>query len=205
MLLPQLSKTLNMKIAITGTFGAGKSSVRQILTHFGFTVVDCDQLAKSYYLNDSCIYDQLIELLQDYPNTINDGKIQLANLSILFFNHQDLKNKIETLIHQQLKKDLNTIFNKVETVFVEVPLLYELGWESMFDHVVVITCDTSIAVQRLEKYRNYNAQEYNKRMQYQMDANEKINRSDYVIYNNGDKDQLEMEVKIWLNKMNLID
>lgn len=205
MLLPQLSKALNMKIAITGTFGAGKSSVRQILTHFGFTVVDCDQLAKSYYLNDSCIYDQLIELLQDYPNTINDGKIQLANLSILFFNHQDLKNKIETLIHQQLKKDLNTIFNKVETVFVEVPLLYELGWESMFDHVVVITCDTSIAMQRLEKYRNYNAQEYNKRMQYQMDANEKINRSDYVIYNNGDKDQLEMEVKIWLNKMNLID
>lgn len=192
-----------MKIAITGTFGAGKSSVSEILTLFGYPVLNCDSLAKDYYKKESSIYSQLVAILTNYEDVVKDGIIDINRLGQLFFNDKHLKETIEALIHTQLLTDLSQYFNTHTTSIVEVPLLFEVGWENYFDHVLVVTCDDSIAINRLQSYRNISSEEYEKRMNHQFDKAYKLNHASYIIENNGSKLDLEREVKQWLQKINL--
>lgn len=192
-----------MKIAITGTFGAGKSSVSEILTLFGYPVLNCDSLAKDYYKKESSIYPQLVAILTNYEDVVKDGIIDINRLGQLFFNDKHLKETIEALIHTQLLTDLSKYFNTHTTSIVEVPLLFEVGWENYFDYVLVVTCDDSIAIKRLQSYRNISSEEYKKRMNHQFDKAYKLNHASYIIENNGSKLDLEREVKQWLQKINL--
>ena len=66
-----------------------------------------------------------------------------------------------------------------------MPLLYEANMEDLFDSIIVVACDLDIQIARIMKRNGISSEEAMKRINNQNPLNEKIAKADYVIYNNG--------------------
>ena len=175
------------KIAITGTIGSGKSTVAILLRRKHFPVFDADSYAKSCYRKNHPLYQDLIHT---FSKAILDEQEEISkqNLAQIVFSDEKKRKQLNELVHPYVKEGLLNFFklNKdKKTVFAEVPLLYEVGWENLFDEVLLVTCEDEIALERLQEYRNFTREEALKRLATQIDKMEQIEKANTVIYNNG--------------------
>ena len=190
-----------MRIAITGTLGAGKSTVAQILRNHGYDVIDADGLAKSYYGPNSPVYDRLYHLLKKYNVFDTKGQLDISTFSTLFFNEPALKDQVTEILYTQMRKDFSYLGNTIDPFIAEVPLLFEAKMEDLFDHILVVTTSKNTVLQRIGKSRNMDAKQYDKRMAYQYDDAYKIDHGDTVIENDGTMDALERKVMAWIKHL----
>lgn len=187
-----------MKIAITGTMGAGKSTVSQLLRQFGYPVIDSDALAKSYYDPTSRIHDRLVELLKDHDVFNDQGILDKTKYTNLFFNDPTIKIQVSELIYATMRQDFNHMASLYDPFIAEVPLLFEAKMDDLFDHILVVTADPCKVMDRLEKYRGVDRQQYKKRMAYQYDDDYKLHHASSVIYNDSTMEDLKRQVKAWI-------
>lgn len=189
-----------IKYAITGTFGAGKSKVSSLIRTYGYDVLDSDACVKSYYLPSSSIYGVIKTCLKDYPVFVED-RIDLKRLSDVYFVNKALKEKLNQILYAQLTADICLFQQNHDISFVEVPLLFETGFDKLFDQVIVVDCLPQIAVKRLQQFRSIDEQTYTTRMNQQYSREYKLAHADIIIENNGDEETLERKVNQWLNQL----
>ncbi len=138
------------KIGITGGIGTGKSTFLKLLKKFGFKTFSCDESVQRFY-KDSEVKKRIVEIFGD--EVLNfEGEIDKKIISRKILNNQELKEKLENIFHPLVKKELDEFLIKnseEKIVFVEVPLLFEVGWEKFFDEVWVITCSPEVQHKRL--------------------------------------------------------
>jgi len=181
-----------MKIAITGTLGSGKSMVTRMIHHeFGYVTYSSDELVKDAY-EDENIKAKLIETFGSFKK--EDIKAKLKEVGTTKLNeiiHPYVINRIKNIL----------VLNDKQDVFVEVPLLFELNLNNLFDKVICVAVDDSIRHERLQK-RDINS--YNSMLvleKFQLDSKIKEDKSDFVIYNNADIDTLKEKVKEVINSL----
>ncbi|MFV0479114.1 MAG: dephospho-CoA kinase [Anaerorhabdus sp.] len=177
------------KIAITGLMGSGKSLVSEILRRKGYLVFSCDEAVCEMYIETHKLYPQLQQIVKA------SGDLKSA-MRHRFFEDSELKATVEKLIHQQVLKEMECFFETAnqETVFAEVPLLFELGWENYFDESIAVICDKEISQKRLSLHRGFSVEEVEKRWEHQDSNKIKIDKATYTIYNNGTKIELEEKI-----------
>ncbi len=159
------------KIAITGTMGTGKSYVRKKLQQCGFFCLDCDEIAKE-------VRNQMQdEIYQSFGVQDKDA------LATLIFNDVTKRIQLEEMLYPKLIEKMLNDMQGHELVFVEVPLLYEKGWDVYFDEIWVVYASEKCAKERLLKKRNMNEVKVNKILKQQMTIEEKVKMADFVIYN----------------------
>lgn len=175
------------KIAITGTIGSGKSTVAILLRRKGFPVFDADSYAKSCYRKNHPLYQDLIHTFSE--EILDEQKeISKQKLAQIVFSHEDKRKQLNELVHPYVKEGLLNFFElnkEKKVIFAEVPLLYEVGWETLFNQVLLVTCEDEIAIERLQEYRNFTREEALKRLETQVDKTEQIEKANIVINNNG--------------------
>ena len=142
------------KIGITGGIATGKSTFLKLIKDLGFSVFSCDEVIKELYQKPA-IQKEIIKIF---------GKEILKDVGILdkkkilekILSKERLKKELEELLHPLVKKELLEFFKKGEEkrekiVFAEVPLLFEIGWEELFDEIWVITCSEEVQKQRISE------------------------------------------------------
>lgn len=160
-----------LKIAITGNIASGKSEAERILAK-KFPVYDTDKIA----------HDIL-------------GNVDRKKLGEQVFKNPEVKKKLEEYIHPKVKLEVLKIFDKnYDVVFVSVPLLFETDFYKLFDKILFIACDDNIRLERLMKRNNFTKEEALLRINAQLPQDEKIKKSDFVIYNNSTVEDLEKSV-----------
>lgn len=173
------------KIAITGTIASGKSTFCNIIRQMGYPVFDSDNYAKLVYHKNNPIYNEIVKLFKEdilYEN----GEINLKMVSKIIFENEYKRKELEKLIHPFVLNGINNMIEKSnDFFFAEVPLLFESGFDKYFDEIILVTCDKEIALERCIKDRGYTKEEALSRLNSQIDAKYKIERADYVVYNNG--------------------
>lgn len=168
-----------LKIAITGNIAAGKSEVEKIISE-NYPVYDADKIAHKFL-----------------------GNVDRRALGEKVFNDPIARKELESIIHPKVKNEILNIFTKITTpvVFVSIPLLFETGFDKLFDKILFVQCNDDIRLEHLMKRNNFTKEQALARMNSQMAQEEKIVKSDYVIYNNSGLDELKKQVTKFIDEL----
>ena len=172
-----------IKIAIVGNIASGKSEMERYLDKLGFVVIDTDLIAHDILIDKS----DVAKAFADY-DVFEYGRLSREKLGRLVFSDKSLKTKLESIIHPLIKEELFSafeVYSDEKCIFVSVPLLYEVGWEDMFDKIVFINADDKVRLSRLIERNGYDKKYAKQRLDSQLPQDEKCKKSDYVIENNG--------------------
>lgn len=191
----RLEKTV---LGLTGSFGSGKTTVALMFSQLGAFVVDSDKVAHEALRTGSPIYDDLRRIFPDKSLIANDG-FDHKKLAAIVFASEKEREKLELIIHpyvfERLVEEVEQTTKPV--VVLEVPLLFESGFDQFCKRVLVVQAPDEIIDQRL-RAKGFAQKEITARRQAQMPSAEKKKRAHFVIDNSGDIQQTQREVeKIW--------
>lgn len=181
-------------IAISGNIASGKSSVLAYLKKKGYPVVDCDQINADLQQVGQAGYQQIVACFgQDYLH--ENQQLDRKKLASLIFSDLKAKKQLEEMMHPLILNQLNKIKQeRTHTTFVEVPLLFELGWQKYFDESWLIVSDSETLIERCILNRKMDENQIKERLKAQMSAEAKIALADVMIENNTDLAGLHRQI-----------
>jgi len=188
------------KIAITGSLGTGKSTILKILQNLGFSTFSCDEVVKNLY-KDPDIQKKIIEIFGKEILSI-DGKLNKRKILEKILENNKLKEKLESLFHPLVKEKLLEFIRerkKEKIIFAEVPLLFEVGWEDLFDEIWVITCSPLTQKERILK-KGLEEKLGEKLLKLQLSLKEKEKKAHKIIFSEKSFEDLEKEIKEMLKE-----
>lgn len=167
-------------VAITGSIGCGKTTIAGIIRKLGYVVYDVDKWCRRLYFEA----DFLEKIRQNFPKAY-DGKVfnKRKLREVVFGNKAELK-KLESLTHPFLKRKFLSKIHQLrgrEVVFVDVALLFEMGWDKYCTDIIVADAPYEVQKQRVIKRDKISTKEFEEIVAVQMSNEERIVLSDYVI------------------------
>jgi len=172
-------------LGLTGGFGTGKSTVAAMFARRGAKVIDADAVTRVLLAkNKKCIK----KVAKIFPNAIlKSGEIDRRKLARLVFqNPRELKKLTDILYPEALKavkKQIST-YKRAHLVVLDVPLLFEAGWDRLADVTITVKAGRGQQIERLHKRRIPKA-EVSRRLKFQMPLKDKCRLADMVIDNSG--------------------
>lgn len=184
----------NKLIALTGGIGSGKSLALATLKDAGYNTLSCDAITSELYEKRKIkliLKKMFPTAVKGFFNPIIDRK----EISKIAFNdkikHAELTATITPLVMQEVLRRANKIGG---TVFVEVPLLFECGYQDEFDGVMVITRPKHERVKSVMTRSNLTEEQVLARIKKQTDY-DNFDLSKYiVIENTGNETALKEKV-----------
>jgi len=188
-----------MKVGLTGGIGAGKSTVADLFSQKGAVVIRSDELARQVIEPQTPGFQQVVDRFgKDFINS--DGYIDRAKLAQVVFQDDAALKDLENIVHPLVRNKTNQIIEQhtSETIIVnEIPLLLEKKMESLFDFLVIVISSEKNRLERLAQ-RGLTAEQATARMAKQVSDDQRKAAADFLIVNDGNLDQLEVDVqKIW--------
>lgn len=187
------------KVAVTGGLSCGKSSVCQLLKELGAYVISSDEVVHLLLSPETKVGQRVIELLG--PDIVVKGRIDRSQIARKVFGNETLLRSLENLLHPAVTAEVEKQYALIEysgrypLFIVEVPLLFETDSNRFFDVNVAVVAEPEICLQRFILNKGYDKSEYEKRMARQLAIQEKAKLADYVIANNGNREELRENVK----------
>ena len=111
-----------------------------------------------------------------------------------------LNRSLGPFIRKEILRQIEVMKAKADLVIVDIPLLYETGYESLLDQVAVVYLPESIQLQRLMKRDHLTSIEAQQRINSQMPIEEKRKRADILFDNQGTIEEVKTQVQEWLAK-----
>ncbi|MDE6867915.1 MAG: dephospho-CoA kinase [Clostridia bacterium] len=188
----------NLKIAITGGIGSGKSTVSKIIAEQGYSVLSCDEIYKSL-LSDGSFLSRLFE---EFGNVFDDKNcLDRKKLADIVFCDENKLKRLNDLTHPEIMRKALKQMSGEGAYFCEVPLLFEGGYEKYFDKVIVVLRDKDERVNSVAKRDNIAANEALQRISRQFDYDNAEFDKYYVINNTSEIYDLRKETVKILNQV----
>ncbi len=189
-------------LGICGGIGSGKSTVAAILAGLGCVVSDSDAVAREA-LRDGAIRDQIVSWWG--AGVLDEsGEIDRGEVARIVFARPRQRQRLESLVHPWIETRRRRLFEQASpdarALVIDAPLLFEAGLDRECDAVIFVDTDRDRRITRLTESRGWNRAELTKREDSQLSLDDKRARSDYVVINNGDLDELSEQVRRILNE-----
>ena len=187
-------------VGLTGGVGTGKSFAASLFKKLGAKVVDADKLGHKALSKGSAAYKRVVaafgrKILK--PDLSIDRK---ALAGIAFADRKNLE-KLNRIVHPGIIKEIvNRIGTaaKSEILIVDAPLLCETNITGLMNVLIVVKASKRNQLERCHDKSGMRQKDACKRIAYQMPLNKKIRMADYVVDNNGTKEDTRRQVrKIW--------
>ncbi len=191
-------------VGLTGGFGVGKSSVAQRFKNMGAEIIDADEIAHDAMKKGSPVFDLIIELFEE---ALHPGgkRMDREKLAEIVFNDPKRRKELEAIIHPYVYKKIEEKIEASErqVILVEVPLLFEAGFEKLCDKVVVVTCNSTVKMKRLI-CKKFTEQEVRARERAQMSEALKAQKGNFIIDNSKSIYQTQREIeRLWYKFVSL--
>lgn len=197
-----------MVIGLTGGIGTGKSTVSQILKDRGFSVIDLDVISHEV-IEFSSVVEKIV---QNFGREVLDEDeagnctISREKLGKIIFSDKKKRLALNSIMHPEIlkvmhKKILECKSEKNKIIFVEVQLLFEVQWEKEFDYILLVAAKRDMQVRRVLERDKRSEEEAWNIINSQMSLDEKREKSDFVIENDGNMDDLNKKVDKFLKSL----
>lgn len=195
----KLRKKRKLVLGITGSFGTGKSTVTGLLRKEGFFVLDADRVAHETLQATNPVFQKICD---QFPDALVDGFLERRKLAEIVFKNPARLKRLEKLIHPYVMKRLLEEIRKTKKklIAIEVPLLFEAGFQKICNGVVTVFSATAEADQRLLS-QGWSKTEIRRRRAEQWPIQKKMAKSDYVINNSGPKRETGKQVRALLKQL----
>ena len=190
---------------LTGGIGSGKSAVAKALRARGLPVVNADELAREAVAPGSPALQQIAARFGADMLTAQ-GELDRARLGERVFSDRDERAALDAIVHPEVRRLAGEHFARLEQqgaklACYEVPLLYEVGLERVYQPVVVVTAPLAVRKARLAVRDGFSEAQIEARIAAQMPLEEKARRADYVIDNGGSLAELDAQTETVLGAL----
>ncbi len=188
-------------LAVTGGIGSGKSTVCKILNGLGLRSLSSDEIAREVVQIGSPALSLLVsEMGESICN--EDGSLNRSVLAEIIFNSETARSKVNSILHPAIKQKLQEHVQEIEAgvpnasiVVVEVPLLFEAGWQNWFDATILVVATDEVRLARLAEQRGMSSVDARARMSTQNSQACNREQATYIIENNGCMENLSRGVR----------
>ena len=182
-------------IGLTGGLGAGKSTALQALSEMGAATLSTDEVVHEL-LAESELRERIAGRLGS--EVVRDGAVDRAAVAAKVFESPEDREWLEGVLWPRVGQRVTSWRGEIEALevpppaaVVEVPLLFEAGMEDAFDHTIAIVADESVRVARAGTRGH---EQVEGRTGRQLRQEEKAERADFTIRNDGTPGELRSEL-----------
>ena len=195
---------MSYRLGLTGSIATGKSTVAKLFLSAGIPVVDADLGARAVVLPGAPGLADIIEHFGE-AYLLSDGTLDRKRLGALIFSDREKRKELDVLLKERINDWIQAekeryISEGHKLIVLDIPLLYEGGYEDSCDAVMVVYVPEELQVQRLMSRNHLDADEAARRMQSQLSIEKKKELADFVIDNSGTIEETKKQVNDWLLK-----
>ncbi|MBE7732627.1 dephospho-CoA kinase [Devosia faecipullorum] len=182
------------RIGITGSIATGKSTLLAAFARTGVPVLSADALVAELYAGEAIAP---VEAL--FPGIVRDGAIDRQDLGKRLAADPSGFARLEAVIHPLVRARIASFLNEAEQqghelAVVEVPLLFESGYDYGFDTIAVTHVDPAIQHQRILARPGMNVEKMQTLLARQWPQAEKMARASWLFDTARPRDDIETEV-----------
>lgn len=189
-----------MAVAVTGGIGAGKSEALRAFARHGAAVISSDEIVHDLLRSDE---DVRVAVRERFGDDIfgPEGQVDRGRIADIVFADPEQLDWLERLLHPRVvaaylrwRDDLASRPDPPAVCVTEVPLLYEVGGDTRFDAVVVISAAPDVRISRQVRPM----QDRERRL---IPDEEKLSRADFAYVNDGSLEELDQFVSGVVEKL----
>lgn len=185
-------------IGLTGGIASGKSTASEIISTMGYPVVDADEISIELAEPGQPIWQAYKDRYGEKV-LYQDGSLNRKAVAALVFSDKDelawANSMSHPIIHSRIKaaiKELEAM--GADRVFLDIPLLFEAGFQDMTDAVWLVYISPACQLSRLMERNGYSQAEAKMRIDAQMSIDEKCKLADVIIDNQGTIEELRINI-----------
>ncbi|MGX7030978.1 dephospho-CoA kinase [Vagococcus zengguangii] len=191
-------------LGLTGGISTGKSTVSQMFSAQQIPVIDADLIAREVVEPGTTGLKKITEV---FGQTVlqADGSLHRKKLGELVFSSPEKLAQLNDILGLEIRQVILAridAFKKlaVPLVVVDIPLLYESGYEAIMDAVMVVYVPQELQLDRLMKRDHLTPEQAQARLESQWPIDSKKERADILIDNSGSITETKNQVDNWLQK-----
>lgn len=191
------------RIGLTGSIATGKSTVTNMLKELGAFVIDCDKTARDVVAPGTRGLAK-IEAAFGKDAIGADGSMDRVYIGDLVFRNPEMKKRLENILFPLIFEALDAELLRLEregatpVVFLDMPLLYEVKYDSYVDEVWLVYVPFEVQLSRLMKRNGYTKEEALLRIHSQISVDKKKSLAQQVIDNSGTLEDTKKQVRsLW--------
>jgi len=178
-------------IALTGGIATGKSTVASLMGLNGLRIIDADAISHR-------ILDENAAWVAEHFGSefVSGGKVIRSELGKMIFANLEAKKELEGFLHPKIRAAIEEESEKQDRFeypyLIDIPLFFETASYPIKNSVVVYT-PKEIQLERFMKRNGFSREESLRRIESQMDIDEKRSRATWVIDNSLNLKHLQKE------------
>jgi dephospho-CoA kinase len=194
-----------IQVGLTGGIASGKTETAAMFAKHGARVIDTDALAHQTLAPRTATHEAVVRAFG--RGILNgDGTVNRARLGDIVFADAQQLQRLNAIVHPAVRA---TWFGQLEqwrragdcgVAMVMVPLLYEVSVQDQFAAVVVVACSEATQCRRLRE-RGLSDAQARARLAAQWPLVTKMERADFVMWNESSLAVLEQQVALVWNRL----
>lgn len=188
-----------MVIGITGSSGAGKSTICKMLKNeYKVKIINADKVAKKLSRKGT---SYTIEIIEKFGKDIVDeeGELRRKRLAELIYNDSEKRKKLNNCTFKYIKKEIEKLVKKEvntdNTVIIDAPLLFECELDKLCDKVIGIISKRELQIERIVARDNIDYETAEKRLNAQENNEFYVKKCNEIIENSNEIFKIEEAVE----------
>lgn len=183
-------------VGVTGGIGSGKSSAAALFAELGADVVDTDDIAHELTRPGGAAMSGIAATFGTRA-VAADGSLDRTAMRELVFADRSQRKILEGILHPMIRAEARrrVADSTAPYVLLVVPLLLEsAGYPDLVQRILVIDCDESLQISRTMQRSGLTAEAVRAIMAAQLPRQQRLDRADDVLHNDGDLPGLRRQV-----------
>lgn len=187
-----------MILGITGSSGAGKSTVCEILEEkYNMKIINADKIARELSKKGT---RYIADIIEKFGKNIVDenGDLKRKKLAEIIYSDPVKREELNSCTFKYIKEEIEKQIRQTEEnkdIAIDAPLLFESGLDKICDKVIGVVSKKELQLDRIVARDNVDYDHANMRLDAQQDDEFYRKNCDMIIENNYDIENIERQIK----------